>query len=131
MLQCLSYDGTPRYTRRVNNPPSTLAESLAQFIRRRLGAEIVDLDHPAPLAEGRERMGPGVRGPDEAEGLVEEVEDRRDHQRAKDHAINQRQLLPPRRRAHQLAGLQVLGDEPALAFEQATEWKDRHPKLNA
>ncbi|HAM70493.1 MAG TPA: uroporphyrinogen decarboxylase [Verrucomicrobiales bacterium] len=25
----------------------------------RLGAEIVDLDHPAPLAEGRERMGPG------------------------------------------------------------------------
>ena len=44
----------------------------------------------------------------EAEGGVEEVEDRRDDDRAEDDAEHQRDLLPPRRRVDQLAGLQIL-----------------------
>ena len=42
MPQCLSYDGTPRYTRRVDTPPSTLAESLARFIHTLEPAAIPD-----------------------------------------------------------------------------------------
>ena len=56
----------------------------------------------------RQRVRPGAGRAGEAVGGVEQVEHRRDHDRAEDHAVDQRHLLPPRRRADQLAGLQVL-----------------------
>ena len=50
----------------------------------------------------------GARRALEGEGGVQEVEDRRDDERAEDDAEDQRDLLPPRRRLDQLAGLQIL-----------------------
>ena len=55
-----------------------------------------------------QRVRLGARRALEGEGGVQQVEDRRDDQRAEDHAEHQRDLLPPRRRIDQLAGLQVL-----------------------
>ena len=48
------------------------------------------------------------QGACEAVGVIQQVQHRRDHQRADDAAGQQRHLLPPRRRADQLPGLEVL-----------------------
>ncbi len=55
-----------------------------------------------------EGIGASTRRADEAEGVVEDGQDRRDHQGAEDHADDQRDLLLPRRCADQLAGLEIL-----------------------
>ena len=55
-----------------------------------------------------ERVGLGARRALEGEGGVEQVEHRRDDERAEDDSEHQRDLLPPRRRADELAGLEVL-----------------------
>ena len=49
-----------------------------------------------------------IRRTGEAVASVEQVEDRRNHQRADGNTENQRNLLPPRRRADELAGLEIL-----------------------
>ncbi|MCY1176556.1 hypothetical protein D9M73_168330 [compost metagenome] len=55
-----------------------------------------------------ERIRPRARHADKAHPAVEDVEHRRDDQRAEHHADHQGNLLLPRRRADQLAGLEVL-----------------------
>src|SRR3546814_8534565 len=54
------------------------------------------------------RVRPRARRADEAQRLVEHIEHRRHDERAEDHADDQRDLLLPRRRADELAGLEVL-----------------------
>eukprot|EP01136_Pigoraptor_vietnamica_P044888 Opistho-1_new@22173 len=61
-----------------------------------------------PRLRCRQGLRPRTRNTDEADGLVEHIEYRRDNERTEDHADDQRDLLFPRRRAHELAGLEIL-----------------------
>src|SRR3546814_10081705 len=75
----------------------------------------------------RERVRPRARRADEAQRLVEHIEHRRHDERAEDHADDQRDLLLPRRRADELAGLEVL--EIVVRDRRDTEHKpgdDQH-----
>ncbi len=67
----------------------------------------------------------------EAEGGVEQVEHRRNDERAEDDAEHQRDLLPPRRRIDQLAGLQILevvvGDRGDAEDDRRSRTERRRP----
>ena len=71
----------------------------------------------------------------EAEGGIEQIEDRRDDQGAEDHAEDQRDLLPPGSRADQLAGLQILqivvGDGRDAKDDGGDEQRERDQAFEA
>ncbi len=69
----------------------------------------------------------------EAVGVVEQVEHRRDDERARDDADHERPLLPRRRRVDELAGLEVLqvvvGDGRHGEHHRGQEERERHQRL--